>query len=66
MVDAGPEPTYEEKMRVPPPLLGLSHDNHLIMQIRGRLRRYRSATGLNRTNFLSNRGGIVSMVHGVS
>ena len=27
-VDAGPEPTYEEKMRVPPPPLGLSHDNH--------------------------------------
>ena len=36
MVDAGPEPTYEEKMRVtpspppppPPPPPGLSHDNH--------------------------------------
>ena len=27
-VDAGPEPTLEEKMRVPPPPLGLSHDNH--------------------------------------
>ena len=32
-IDAGPEPTYEEKMRVPLPpphthTLGLSHDNH--------------------------------------
>ena len=24
-VDAGPEPTYEEKMRVPPPPLGFVH-----------------------------------------
>ena len=33
--DAGSEPTYEEKMRVPPPPR-LSHDNRQIVQIRGR------------------------------
>ena len=27
-VDAGPELTYGEKMRVPTSPLGLSHDNH--------------------------------------
>ena len=65
-VDAGPKPTYgKKKKKYPPPPPhpppGLSHDNHLIVHIRGRLWCYPSANGLNNTSTISNRGGIVSI-----